>query len=63
VLLRNGFKGDEVKAGDKVKIVGNPARDGTNVVHWEKLILADGKVLWGEDVPEPDKLEELRHKK
>jgi hypothetical protein len=32
-------------------------------VHWEKLILADGKVLWGEDVPEPNKLEELRHKK
>ena len=33
-------------AGDKIKIVGNPARDGTNVVHWEKLILSDGKVLW-----------------
>jgi hypothetical protein len=63
VLLRNGFKGDEVKPGDKVKIVGNPTRDGTNVVHWQKLILADGKVLWGEDVPEPGKLEELRHKK
>ena len=63
VLLRNGFKGDEVKAGDKVKVVGNPSRDGTFVVHWEKLILEDGKVLWGEDVPEPDKLEALRHKK
>lgn len=63
VLLRNGWKGDEVKPGDKVKIVGNPSRDGSNVVHWEKLILEDGKVLWGEDVPEPDKLEQLRHKK
>ena len=30
--------------------------------HWEKLILPDGKVLWGEDAPEPDKLEALRHK-
>ena len=63
VLLRNGFKGDEVKPGDVVKVVGNPSRDGTNVVHWEKLILSDGKVLWGEDISEAGKLEELRHKK
>jgi hypothetical protein len=63
VLLRNGWKGDEVKPGDTVKVVGNPSRDGSNVVHWQKLILASGKELWGEDIPEPGKLEELRHRK
>jgi hypothetical protein len=62
VLLRNGWKGDEVKPGDTVKLVGNPSRDGSNVVHWQKLILADGKELWGEDIPEPGKLEALRHR-
>jgi hypothetical protein len=63
VLLRNGWTGDEVKPGDTVKVVGNPSRDGSNVMHWQKLILADGRQLWGEDIPEPDKLEALRHKK
>jgi hypothetical protein len=62
VLLRNGWKGDEVKPGDTVKVVGNPSRDGSNVMHWQKLILADGKELWGEDIPEPGKLEALRHR-
>jgi hypothetical protein len=62
VLLRNGWKGDEVKPGDTVKLVGNPSRDGSNVLHWQKLILADGKELWGEDIPEPGKLEALRHR-
>ena len=62
VLLRNGWKGDEVKPGDMVKLVGNPSRDGSNVLHWQKLILADGKELWGEDIPEPGKLEALRHR-
>jgi hypothetical protein len=47
VLLRKGWTGEEVKPGDVVKIVGNPSRDGSNVVHWRVLILADGKELWG----------------
>ena len=62
VLLRNGWTGDEVKPGDRVKIIGNPSRDGSYVVHWQKLVLADGKQLWGEDVPTPDELEQLRHR-
>jgi hypothetical protein len=62
VLLRQGWTGDEVKVGDTVKIVGNPSRDGSNVVHWEKLIRADGKELWGEDL-NPSKLEELRKRR
>ena len=63
VLLRNGWTGDEVKPGDAIKIVGNPSRDGTNVVHWERLVLPDGKELWGEDIPESSALEELRRKR
>jgi len=62
ILLRNGWTGDEVKPGDHIKIVGNPSRDGSFVVHWEKLVLANGKELWGEDVPTPSDLEELRHR-
>ncbi len=62
VLLRLGWTGEEVKPGDVVKIVGNPSRDGSNVVHWQTLILPNGKQLWGEDL-NPEKLEELRKRR
>ena len=62
-LLRKGWSGDEVKPGDVMKIVGNPSRDGSNVLHWQTLSLADGKQLWGEDVPEPSSLEALRKRR
>ena len=48
-LIRKGWTGDEVKPGDSVRIVGNPSRDGSNAVHWQTVILADGKQLWGDD--------------
>jgi hypothetical protein len=63
VLLRKGWTGDEIKLGDVVKIIGNPSRDGSYVVHWERLLLADGKELWGEDFPEPSSLEALRKRR
>jgi len=63
VMLRNGWTGEEVKAGDAIKIIGNPSRDGTNVVHWQRLVLADGKELWGEDIPEDSALEALRQRR
>ena len=62
VLLRNGWTGDEVKPGDHIKIIGNPSRDGSFVVHWQKLVLSDGKELWGEDTPTDSELEQLRHR-
>jgi hypothetical protein len=62
VLLRNGWTGDEVKPGDHIKIIGNPSRDGSFVVHWQKLVLPDGKELWGEDTPTDSELEQLRHR-
>ena len=63
VLLRKGWTGEEVKPGDVVKIVGHPSRDGSNVVHWQTLFLADGEQLWGEDFPEPSSLEALRKRR
>jgi hypothetical protein len=63
VMLRKGWTGEEVKPGDAIKIIGNPSRDGSNVVHWQRLVLADGKELWGEDVPEDSALEALRRRR
>lgn len=63
VLLRNGWTGEEVKPGDAIKIIGNPSRDGSTVVHWQRLVLPDGKELWGEDIPEESALEELRKRR
>jgi hypothetical protein len=63
VLSRNGWTGNEVKPGDVVRIVGNPSRDGSKIVHWEKLLLPDGRELWGEDIPEDSELEKLRRRR
>jgi hypothetical protein len=63
VLTRNGWTGDEVHPGDVIKIVGNPSRDGSKVVHWQRLLLADGTELWGEDIPEDAALEDLRRRR
>jgi hypothetical protein len=63
VLLRNGWTGEEVKPGDAIKIIGNPSRDGSNVVHWQRLVLPTGAELWGEDIPEDSALEALRKRR
>ncbi len=63
VLLRNGWTGEEVKPGDAIKIIGNPSRDGSNVVHWQRLVLPTGQELWGEDIPEESALEALRQRR
>lgn len=63
VLARLGWTGDEVKPGDAIKIIGNPSRNGSNVVHWQTLVLPTGKELWGEDIPEESALEELRKRR
>ena len=62
VLLRNGWDGGELKPGDHVKVIGNPSRDGSFVVHFLRVMLPNGKELWGEDVPTPSELEDLRHR-
>ena len=50
VLLRSGWKGDEIKAGDHIKILGNPSRDGSNLIHWREVVLGDGRQLYAEDL-------------
>jgi hypothetical protein len=62
VLIRKGWTGQEVHPGDTVKIVGNPSRDGSKVVHWEKLVLPGGRELWGEDIS-PGDLDRLRERR
>lgn len=49
-LLRAGWTGDEVVAGDRVKVRGHPSRDGSNVVHMEYLTLPDGTERFAEDI-------------
>jgi len=63
IMLRSGWTGEEVKPGDAIKIIGNPSRDGSNVIHWQRLVLPDGQELWGEDVPDEATLEELRQRR
>ena len=62
VLISKGWTGNEVHAGDKVKILGNPSRDGSHILHWERLFLPDGRQLWGEDL-NPAQLRKLRERR
>ena len=63
VLLRSGWEENELKPGDRITIEGNPARDGSSKVHVVYLTLQDGRKLWGEDVIEPSRLEDLRERR
>jgi hypothetical protein len=59
VLMRRGWTPDMLQPGDTVIIEGHPAREGTNIVHMERVTLPDGRSVWAEDVPAPDKIREL----
>lgn len=50
VLRRQGWNGQELKPGDRVKITGNPARDGSRLIHWLTIRLPNGSDLYGEDI-------------
>jgi phenylpropionate dioxygenase-like ring-hydroxylating dioxygenase large terminal subunit len=63
VLLRNGWSAEDVKPGDVVTVIGNPSRDGSPIIHWEKVVLPDGTERWGEDIPEDSVLEQLRQRR
>ncbi len=49
-MLRRGWTEDMIKVGTQVRINGNPARDGSNLIHSLEIILQDGTSLDGEDV-------------
>jgi hypothetical protein len=44
-LMRQGWKKDSLKEGDKVKCQGNLAKDGSNLANARNLTLADGTVV------------------
>jgi hypothetical protein len=47
VLRRLGWKGDELKPGDRIKLTGAPARDGSPKLEWRVITRADGTQLGG----------------
>jgi hypothetical protein len=47
-LVRDGWKRSTLKPGDKVTVTVRPLRDGTPGGQYVSILLADGKVLGGE---------------
>lgn len=45
LLHRAGWTKDSVKRGDVITVSGNRAKDGSNVMRLDKLVLSDGKEL------------------
>ncbi len=48
-LRRSGWAADELKAGDRIEIVGHPSRTGSNMLGWKSITLADGTNIGGGD--------------
>jgi len=48
-LRRSGWMPDQLKPGDRVHVVGNPSRNGTNTLSWDSITLADGSEIGGGD--------------
>lgn len=46
-LRRSGWTADQLKAGDRIEMVGHPAHDGSNMLGWETITLADGTEIGG----------------
>jgi Family of unknown function (DUF6152) len=47
VLRRRGWTGEELKPGDRVRVTGAPSRDGSPMIEWHTIALADGTELGG----------------
>ena len=47
VLGRRGWTGDELKPGDRVKVTGNPSRNGSPKIEWQSIIRPDGSEILG----------------
>jgi hypothetical protein len=46
-LRRLGWTIDQLKPGDRIRIVGHPSRNGSNLVEWTSIEVADGAELGG----------------
>jgi hypothetical protein len=50
-LMRVGWTGEELKAGDKVTVRGHPPRDASqHLIHMEYMTLPDGTERFAEDI-------------
>jgi hypothetical protein len=45
-LARQGWSRTSLKIGDRVSVVGYPARDGANVASAREVVLADGRKIF-----------------
>lgn len=52
VLLREGWKPETLKPGDEVTIWGHAAKSGARTMRFERVILANGKELQGQNLPQ-----------
>ncbi len=48
-LRRSGWAADQLKAGDRIEVVGHPSRAGANMLGWKSITLADGTNIGGGD--------------
>jgi hypothetical protein len=48
-LRRSGWTPDQLKPGDRIHIVGNPSRNGTNTMSWDSITLSNGTEIGGGD--------------
>ena len=46
-LIRQGWKRDSLKEGDRVTVNGYPARDGSKMMDARRVTLADGRRIFG----------------
>lgn len=49
-LIRQGWRRDALKVGDKVVVSGYPARDGSKLMDARRVTFADGHLLFGESL-------------
>jgi Family of unknown function (DUF6152) len=45
MLVREGWTRNSIKPGDRISVVGHPAKDGSNNIYLEKLVLPNGQEL------------------
>lgn len=48
-LRRSGWTETQLAPGDRIEVVGNPARNGSNMLGWSTIRIADGTSLGGGD--------------
>ena len=55
ILVRNGWRKDSLKVGDKVSISGYRAKDGTDTFSTSEVVLPDGRKVFSGSNADEDK--------